>query len=67
MALRRCNGGVPSVAAGQDFSFAETVGRSGLAGIHLVEASKQIYAGAGRVRADRVPGRRIFVNAPAPG
>jgi SAM-dependent methyltransferase len=36
----------------------------GLAGIHLVEASKQIYAGTGRVRADRAAGRRILVNAP---
>jgi SAM-dependent methyltransferase len=47
----------------------ESVGRAvfpGLAGIYLVEASKQIYAGVGRVRAERVPARRILVGAPAP-
>jgi SAM-dependent methyltransferase len=45
----------------------ENLGRRlfpGLAGLYLVEASKQIYAGAGRVRADRIPGRRIIVGAP---
>lgn len=37
----------------------------GLAGVHLIEAGKQIYAGAGRARTARVPGRRILVGAGA--
>lgn len=46
----------------------ENIGRSlfpGLAGVHLIEASKQIYAVTGRARTARVPGRRILVAAPA--
>ncbi len=35
------------------------------AGVHIVEAKKQIYAGAGRARTANVPGRRILVGVPA--
>ena len=47
----------------------EGMGRTlvpGFAGVHLIEAGKQIYGGAGRARTARVPGRRILVGAVAP-
>ncbi len=47
----------------------ENIGRfafPGFAGVHLVEASKQVYAGTGRARTARIPGRRILISNPLP-
>ncbi len=38
----------------------------GLAGVHLLEASKQIYAGAVKARRESLKGRRIMLGNPVP-